>query len=102
MKATIDKLKKVTLNLINRGQANKSTGEEQEILNQIRKAHAEWQTAINLFNYSTDPDMVEYGIYNIEAAEKKYVCLLKRARKEKLSANRVFPKEMRPKYDSFK
>jgi hypothetical protein len=34
----------------------------------------------------TDPDLVDHAIYSMEAAEKKYIYLLKQAKKDGLKA----------------
>lgn len=73
------------------GQALETVKDEnQELLRLIKQAHKEWQAALNNFNYCYEDDMIDFSIYNIEAAEKKYVCLLKRARQEKITADGLF------------
>ncbi len=73
------------------GQAVRRTGgPEQEFLDQVRWAHRDWQIALKNFDYAVDPDLIDYAIYNIEATEKMYVCLIKRARKENLRADLPF------------
>ena len=74
-------------NLLNVGQAlDKEESQESELIDLINKAQKEWKIAINNFNYCSDRDMVDYSIYSMEAAEKRYITLLKMARKENLTA----------------
>lgn len=51
-----------------------------ELLDGVDQAHKEWLTARTYFDNVTDPDLVDHAIYAIEAAERKYVYLLRRAR----------------------
>ncbi|MGI6558199.1 MAG: YaaL family protein [Limnochordia bacterium] len=46
----------------------------------VREAHQEWVGARNFFDNVTDPALVDYAIYAMQAAEKRYMYLLKRAR----------------------
>jgi hypothetical protein len=55
-------------------------GVDYGILMDIKNAHAEWLNAQNLFNNVSDPELVDYAIYNMEAAKKKYMYMLKQAR----------------------
>ncbi len=50
----------------------------------IEEAKRDWQAAKNYFNSVTEPDLIDHAIYAMEAAEKRYVYLLRRAREEKL------------------
>lgn len=50
----------------------------------VEKARIEWEQARNLFEEAQDPDLVEHAIYALQAAEKKYIYLLKTARKENI------------------
>ena len=43
----------------------------------IKNAKKEWENAKNIFENATNPDLIDYAIYNIEATEKKYTYLLK-------------------------
>jgi hypothetical protein len=46
----------------------------------IEMAHREWKYARLYFDSVTDPDLIDHAIYNLEATEKKYTYLLKKAR----------------------
>ncbi len=88
MEEYILKIKRFLGTLLTIGQKlNKGENHDAELIELIDKAHREWQIAINNFNYCVDPDLIDYSIYNIEAAEKKYMCLIKLAQKEKMTAN---------------
>jgi len=50
----------------------------------IEEAKRDWQAAKNYFNAVTEPDLIDHAIYAMEAAEKRYVYLLRRAREENL------------------
>ena len=46
------------------------------LLHEIRVAKNEWDYALKRFNDVSDPDMVDYIIYYIIAAERRYMYLL--------------------------
>ncbi len=50
----------------------------------IAEAKYEWEFAQSYFDSVSDPELVEYAIYNQTAAQKKYEYLLKQARQLKL------------------
>ncbi len=52
-----------------------------EMLENIRIAHGEWKTKEKLFQEVTDPDLVDFAIYELEASKLKYMYLLKLLKK---------------------
>lgn len=44
------------------------------------KALDEWHAAENFFNSIDDPDLVEYALYELEAARRKYEYLMRKLR----------------------
>lgn len=54
----------------------------QPLMQQIEEARHEWLSAQNYYNNVSDADLVDYAAYLMQAAEKKYTYLLKRARRE--------------------
>lgn len=52
----------------------------------IGRAREEWLAAKNYFEVVSDPDLVDHAIYVLEAAERKYMYLLKRAKTEGLDS----------------
>lgn len=59
----------------------------------VEKARREWEQSKNLFNEANDPDLMDHAIYAMGAAEKKYIYLLKLARKEKVTDEKIYPLE---------
>jgi hypothetical protein len=51
----------------------------------LEQAHQEWVAANRLFDYASEPDLVDYAIFSLQAAEKQYVYLWKRARARQTS-----------------
>lgn len=43
----------------------------------LKNAKKEWENAKNIFENVSDPDLVDYAIYNVDAKEKRYMYLLK-------------------------
>ena len=56
--------------------------EERDLFDLVEEARQEWQAAMCHFNQVIDPDLVDHAIHAMEAAEKKYTYLLKKARRE--------------------
>mgnify|MGYP001354017597 FL=1 len=50
----------------------------------VEEARQEWKSAREYFNIVTDPDLIDHAIYALEAAEKRYVYLLKKIREEQV------------------
>ncbi len=48
----------------------------------VEQARQDWRSARERFNQISDPDLVDHAIYDLEAAERRYVYLLKKAREE--------------------
>ncbi len=53
---------------------------EEEFIEIIRRAREEWQSAETTFNSVSDPGLVDFAIYNVEATKAKYIYLLKQAK----------------------
>ncbi|GGG09609.1 hypothetical protein GCM10010912_62600 [Paenibacillus albidus] len=54
--------------------------ESWETFLEVRKAHAEWETAYLMFDEATGQDQIDYAIFILEAAERKYQIHLKHAK----------------------
>lgn len=46
---------------------------------EVSKALRAWQDAVKYFEGVKDPELVDFAIYEMEAARRKYMFLLKRA-----------------------
>ena len=68
-------------NIFDNFKVQKSTNENEVYIN-LENAKKEWEEAKNIFENVSEPDLVDYAIYNIEAAERKYVYLLKQIKNE--------------------
>ena len=60
------------------------------------QARRERLAAQNYFNAISDNDLIDYAIFLMQAAEKKYAYLLKRARREGVTNSRYQRKESVP------
>lgn len=60
---------------------------EPDLLAQVRQAHTDWVCAQQRLNYAVDKDQIDYAVYSLEAAEKRYSMLLKQAKAANLKAN---------------
>jgi len=58
---------------------------EIRIADEVKKAHQDWLKAQKYFECVTDPDLVDHAIFTEEAARKKYVYLLKKAKQQGIS-----------------
>jgi hypothetical protein len=55
--------------------------DKQELLKEIRVAHTDWQHALTRLDYASDQDEIDYAIFALEAAEKRFEMLLKSAKR---------------------
>lgn len=55
---------------------------EKDLFEMVEDARREWQAALDYFNFVVDPDLVDHAIHAMDAAERKYTFLLKKARQE--------------------
>ena len=55
----------------------------------VEQARREWQNAKDKFDQISDPDLIDHAIYNLEAAERRYIYLLKKAKEEGINLNCV-------------
>jgi len=69
-------------------EANKDN-ESWNTLLEVRKAQSEWEVAHLMFNEALGQDQIDYAIYMLEAAERKYQIHLKRAKNIGLNSSRL-------------
>ena len=50
-----------------------------ELVEQIDKARKEWDLAQSQLDQMSEPDLIDYAVYRLQAAEKRYMYLLKKA-----------------------
>ena len=50
------------------------------LLEAVEQAHREWEAAQAFFEMATDPDLVDYAIFRVQAAQKRFSYLLRQAR----------------------
>ena len=55
----------------------KKESSKDEAFTNIENAKKEWEDAKNIFENVSQPDLVDYAIFKVEAAEQKYIYLLK-------------------------
>ncbi|MHB1419701.1 MAG: YaaL family protein [Bacillota bacterium] len=48
----------------------------------VEDARQDWLLAKKIFEEATDIDLIDYAIHQIEAAERRYMFLLKKSREE--------------------
>lgn len=53
----------------------------------LELAKQELESAYNLFARAEDPEMIEYAVFNLKAAEKRYDYLIKRAKQQGANPN---------------
>jgi len=55
--------------------------DKQQLVSEIKKSHQDWLAAQAHFEFALDKDQIDYAIYALEAAEKRYEMLLKQAKR---------------------
>lgn len=68
--------------LMKKDKESEDTKERKKMLGILSLAHKEWKEKESYFQAVTDPDLVDYAIYEMEASRLKYIFLLKQMRKE--------------------
>lgn len=53
--------------------------EKKDLVIQIEKAKREWNLARIQLNEMYEPELIDYAVYRLQAAERHYMYLLKRA-----------------------
>lgn len=46
----------------------------------VRSAYREWEDAKNFFEYVSEPELVDYAVYAIEAAKRRFLYMLQQCR----------------------
>lgn len=61
--------------------------ENQEFIEIVKQARTEWENAEKTFHNVSEPDLIDYAIYNVEATKAKYMYLLKQAKELGIKTN---------------
>lgn len=62
------------------GKATENFATLPSLADSIEQARGEWLSSRAYFEAVSDPDLVDHAIYMMEATEKRYIYLLKKAR----------------------
>ncbi|NLV90846.1 MAG: YaaL family protein [Firmicutes bacterium] len=92
----VAKLSKVIRNLVARSEpreefADASAFLEGPDISEVEAAKQEWLNARQYFDNVVDPDLVDLAIYTMDAAERKYMYLLKQVKRDYLRETEVLP-----------
>jgi hypothetical protein len=74
----------------NRNNQTANTAEGEELIEQIEKAKNEWIHTRLSFDWADHPEAIDYAVYSIEAAERRYMFLLNEAKKLGIVAKPTF------------
>ncbi|KHL91174.1 DUF2508 family protein [Paenibacillus sp. LMG 31459] len=71
--------------------ANNAHTEEEwgTVYHEVRKAQSEWERAYLMFDEAMGQDQIDYAIYILEAAERKYQIHLKHAKRLGLNRSQL-------------
>lgn len=69
---------------LGQNEQNRLQAENLTLVELVDRARREWEQAKILFDEVKDPDLIDHAIYAMEAAERKYIYLLKKAKEEKI------------------
>ncbi len=48
--------------------------------NDIKSAYRDWEDAQNFFEYVSEPELVDYAVYAIEAAKRRFLYMLRQCK----------------------
>jgi hypothetical protein len=71
--------------LLNQDEKKPEVNEDVLLIHEIAAAKEEWTIAQKKLDYVVDFDQIDYAIFMLEAAEKRYQMLLKQAKERKIS-----------------
>ncbi|AHD07576.1 DUF2508 family protein [Paenibacillus larvae] len=57
-----------------------------QLITDLKQAQAEWKNACLQFEYAKEEEEIDYAISVMEAAERKYTMLLRRAKRHNVNA----------------
>ncbi|NOU91984.1 DUF2508 family protein [Paenibacillus sp. LMG 31456] len=60
-----------------------------QLMQEIERAHMEWVTAQKRLDFVLEKEQIDYAVFALEAAEKRFEMLIKQAKNMKLSAIEV-------------
>jgi hypothetical protein len=63
-----------------------------ELLALVEEARREWEDARGYFNSVSDPDLIDHAVYVNQAAEKRFMYLLKQARSQGIQSSSLLPR----------
>ena len=69
-----------SMKLKNGNLLNESVEIHKEIFEDIKKSHEEWKAAHCMFEEAVEQDQIDYAIFILEAAERRYQMHLRRAK----------------------
>ncbi|QOR33628.1 DUF2508 family protein [Clostridium sp. 'deep sea'] len=72
-----------------KNQQNSHDTKNQELLNEVIKAREEWQQAHKYFNSVSEDGLTDHAIMMCQAAEQKYIYLLRLAKQEGVVNNNI-------------
>jgi hypothetical protein len=75
-----DKVSGIINSIKNEHEGQVGADEQMDMIRCVQQAMEEWCQAEKCFEYVSDPDLVDYAIYRIQASKKKYDYLLKKAK----------------------
>jgi hypothetical protein len=67
--------------LLSRMQLEDAKDERELLMESIEEAKKEWQRIQSNLNYIQDQEVIDYTIYALQAAEKRYVYLLRQMKR---------------------
>lgn len=62
---------------VNKAPLDRPEVQEDPLRQALREAKEEWENARTIFEEVTDNDMIDFAIHRLEAAERRYMYLLK-------------------------
>lgn len=81
-KGAEEMLNKKTTYWFRREKEDAALPEKLQLLTEIQKAHNEWVSAQLKLDWVLEKDQIDYAIFALEAAEKRYEMLLRQAKQE--------------------
>ncbi|MCR8636143.1 MULTISPECIES: YaaL family protein [Paenibacillus] len=77
------------LSRVQRRKSELEMNDKLQLMQEIERAHMEWVTAQKRLDFVLEKEQIDYAVFALEAAEKRFEMLIKQAKNLKLSAIEV-------------
>ncbi|NMB38061.1 MAG: DUF2508 family protein [Firmicutes bacterium] len=68
-------------------ESNMDFSNKENLVKAVNAAKSQWLTAKSYFDNISEPDLIDHAVYTLEAAERKYMFLLKKLKEDEYASS---------------